>query len=523
MGNIYYVLTPPGVTVCLDGGTPAGHCSDFHGGKGEASYEHSFCSYHAAISPTAPVFGDANTILYGVVPWIAGGLGDSHLTEADQAQNGVACQDGGFDPSSTPPEKKETVREKGAKEIKEFEEKTKEEKEQQEAAEALQGPHQQEPNQASCPTSDGGCDVGLADLITNEIAVEQQNIVTNPMLDAWQDPAHNEVTDECRNLFLPTIGGGTSATEVPAAGTLFNQVLDGGKYYLNDTFNLAALRLSYPGVSCLTGVNLVPQFTAPNPVNAGEIVAFNGMESDVTLDAGISYTSGGAPQANYATYLWNFGDGTEGVAGYAPGAPACSSPWLSPCAASVFHAYAYGGTYVVTLTVTDVAGDKTAASQLVSVAGPTAPAPSGAPGSAASSSGGAAPKPTSAPPPRATAVVASRSLRNVLRKGLTVRYAVNERVAGHFEVLLAASLAHRLGLHGPQAAGLAPGTPPQIVIGKAILVTTGAGANTAHIQFGKSTASRLARLHNVTVLLRLIVRNSSAQSSTVLTAVTLSH
>ena len=31
MNTIYYVLTPPGVTVCLDAG--ATHCSDYSGGK----------------------------------------------------------------------------------------------------------------------------------------------------------------------------------------------------------------------------------------------------------------------------------------------------------------------------------------------------------------------------------------------------------------------------------------------------------------------------------------------------------
>ena len=63
MGTIYYVLTPPGVAACLDGGGATGHCSDFVGTIQEVefaeaeeletealiSYRHSFCSYHAAI------------------------------------------------------------------------------------------------------------------------------------------------------------------------------------------------------------------------------------------------------------------------------------------------------------------------------------------------------------------------------------------------------------------------------------------------------------------------------------------
>jgi hypothetical protein len=533
MGTIYYLLTPPGVTVCLDGGGAGGHCSDYVGVPGESSYEHSFCSYHADISPTNPTQGDANTILYGMIPWTAGGLGDSHLGPEDQQRRAFDCQDGGFDPSSLPlPEKKESPKTKNAKEEEEFNEKNLEEKEAQVRKEELEGPHQEEPNQIG-RGPDGGYDTGLADLIINQIAVEQQNIVTDPLLDAWQDSVRNEATDECRNRFALTTGGGSAANEQTGAGTLSNQSLHGNSYYLNDAFNLAALRLGYPGVACLTGVTLVPQFTAPTPVNAGETVAFDGMESTISLNAGISFSSGGAPQPNYATYLWNFGDGTPGLSGYAPGAPACSAPWLSPCAASAFHSYTYGGTYEVTLTVTDVGGNSASVTHPVTIVGPAAPSPGGGSGASGAgagagtgstgstgASGGAA---AGSITPTVTAAVSSHSLRTVLRRGLVVRYSVSERVTGHFDVLLARSLARRLGLHGLTATGLATGTPPQVVIGKAILVTTAGGRNTATIQFSKATASRLRRLHGVSLMLRLIVRNASTRSATVITTVTLTR
>ena len=51
--------------------TAPGHCSDSVEGSAE-SYENSFCSYHSDISPTNPVTGDGNTVLYGVIPWTAG-------------------------------------------------------------------------------------------------------------------------------------------------------------------------------------------------------------------------------------------------------------------------------------------------------------------------------------------------------------------------------------------------------------------------------------------------------------------
>jgi hypothetical protein len=102
----------------------------------------------------------------------------------------------------------------------------------------------------------------------------------------------------------------------------------------------------------------------------------------------------------------------------------------------------------------------------------------------------------------------------VLRSGLIVRYSVSEQVAGRFEVLLASSIARRLGLHGASAKGLAKGTAPQTVIAKAILVTTKGGRSTYTIKFSKTTAARLRRLHKVSLMLRLAVHNASSPTVT---------
>ncbi len=355
MGTIFYLLTPPGVTVCLDKGGPEGHCSDFSGTlteigvyeeakntyperlakydkedekykkevlpkyekelskykaekelyeetkekdekavppvpdteaepvaptepakpveptipvepAGYKDYQNSFCSYHSDINPGNPVNGGPGTILYASIPWIAGGLADGHINDE---VSGYDCQDGGFDPSSKPIEEKEKVKEKTAKEEEEFSEKSGEEKIKQEEAEIAAGPHQQEPNQVSCPTADGYCDTGLADLIISQIGSEQQNIVTDPLLDSWKDPSGDEVTDECRNFFAGgEMGGSVGANPETFAGTLSNQSLGGGSYYLNDAFNLAALKLPYPGIPCHAGISLEPKFTAPNTVNS---------------------------------------------------------------------------------------------------------------------------------------------------------------------------------------------------------------------------------------------------------------
>jgi PKD domain-containing protein len=535
MGTVFYVLTPPGVTVCLKGGGPSGHCSDYENISSE-SYENSFCSYHSDINPDNSSTGDASTILYATIPWTAGTIADGHMG-SDALLPGYMCQDGGYNPTSEPPEQKEKEKERTKKQEEEYNEGNGEQKRKILEAEALEGPHQEEPNQAIKPGADGTYDVGLADLIVNQIAVEQQNVVTDPLLNAWQDPAHNEATDECRDFFAPTLGGSVGANKAAGAGTLYNQTLDGGDYYLNTAFDLAALKLAYPGVPCITGVGLEPQFTAPNPVNSEEIVGFNGTESDVTLDWADEYPSTGLPKPTYAVYKWNFGDGTPEVTGYAPGGPPntpsslCEEPWRAPCAGSVFHTYQYGGLYNVSLTVTDVAGDTATVTHEVTVAGPTPPPTGGSETVAESSPGAGSPgatlpastPPASTPPassltappipgPVATAAAVSSSIKQVTHSGLVVRYTVNEQVAGHFEVLLSASLAHKLGISGRTATNLPAGFPKSLVIGQALLVTTKGGHSTVRIKFGKRTAKRLRRARKVTLTLRLVVRNASSKS-----------
>jgi hypothetical protein len=520
MSNLYYVLTPPGVTVCLDAGGAAGHCSDFEASEAEEgtekyateSYKNSFCSYHGAINPGNPVTGEPSTVLYAMIPWSAGGKGDGQLAPKDR-KYAYQCQDGAFDPTSKPIEQKEVP------------------------------PRQQEPNQSPCPSLDGFCDTGLADVIINQMAGEQLNATIDPLLNAWQDTAKNESTDECRNWFAPAAGSSSPGTE-SAAGSVSNQAINSRHYYLNTAFNRAATQLNYPAIFCLPGIRLEPSFTAPVSANAGEVIGFDGMESDVTLDENSSFEPEGTASPNYATFTWNFGDGSPTVSGFAPGAPPCETPWLTPCAASEFHSYQYGGPYTISLTVKDVAGNTAVATRTINVAGPLPPSKSGGSSGGSGSGSGSSGSSTTAtstttaassttgasakvvPPPLATAAAVTHSLRIALRKGLVIRYSVNEQVAGHFEVLLSRTIAHRLGISGSPAVGLPAGTPPQVIIGRAVLVTTSAGRGTVVIQFSKRTASRLARLHSVPLMLRLFVRNAASHSpatTTVLSTVTLSH
>ena len=354
MSAIYYLLTPPGVTVCLnEGGPTEGRCSDFTGKPieisryeeqenrypeklatyteeekaytkaheayvralakytaekktyeenkakavenkeqflqpepagppeppkepikpklpiapaGLASYTRSFCSYHGYIG------SGAATILYGMIPWTAGGFGDGHLSLPDES-DAFACQNGGYVPGKEAEEKQREPPETAAEEEKfnkqpgAVEQKfvvttnssttltkvTKAKAEKLVAGQEVTGtgipaattiveviaaeeeviiskpattsgtpeltfkalaaetqaelearqlpfleekeqgiakPFPQEPNQIGLGP-DGSYDHGLADLIINQIAVEQQNIITDPLLTAWQDNAPN--------------------------------------------------------------------------------------------------------------------------------------------------------------------------------------------------------------------------------------------------------------------------------------------------------------------------------------------
>ena len=238
-----------------------------------------------------------------------------------------------------------------------------------------------------CPSPDGGCDTGLADLIINQIAVEQQNIVTDPLLNAWQDPNGNEATDECRDWFAPVLGGNVGARKRPMPARSSTR-----RSWVTTT--TSTMPSTWPRSSCpIRGfpacrASRSYRSSLPQLRKRNEIVGFDGMESDISLNADTVFSPTGEPHTGYATYTWNFGDGSAPVVGYAPGAPLANSPgvspcgaaqWEAPCAASAYHSYKYGGTYEVTLTVTDVGGNTASVKEPVTVVGPPEPKPEPAP------------------------------------------------------------------------------------------------------------------------------------------------
>jgi hypothetical protein len=486
---VYYLLTPPGVTVCTGSGS-ASTCSNSHALEEEVSeieenktpgpVKTGICGYHSFIE-------GATKVPYVVQPWVAGSAGryilsSNPLVTSPDTPDVLSCQDNA---------------------------------------------QLNEPNQTGGLNEFGNYAEGLADVIVSNLSVEQQNVVVDPFLTGWyQDTTQAEQGDMCQFDFGP----GPTEPEQPNKETHAisrrNETINGNGYYVPWAFDSADLTAG-KGFSCWSGVTIDPYFTAANPVNAGDIVGFNS-ESQFTLAANTKGLPSDEPYIA-SVYTWDFGDGTK-VSG--------------PQDASEFHSYRYGGDYTVTLTIKDSGGNVGQTTRTITVVGPPPPGAEGSAGSTGSTSttttsptgtvtapGAGSPVVTpvageAAANPVATATIVSRSLKTAARKGLKVSYSVNEQVAGRFEVLISRSVAKRLGISGPAASGLAAGASAQVVLAKAILITTRAGRSTVAIQFSKAIARRLVRSHKLTFTLRLVVRNAASHSpatTTVMTAATLSH
>jgi hypothetical protein len=461
---VYYLLTPPGVTVCTDTGG-SGNCSN-----STATPANGICGYHSAINP-----GSAGQVIYAVQPWVAGVAGlfienESPLETSTPTEADFACQAG-------------------------------------------KAPLQ-EPNQLAELNPWGNYAEGLADVIVNDLSVEQSNIVVDPLLNGWyQTSTKDEQGDICQGDFGPKANEPQTPVETTHAASLVNEMINNHGYFIQWAFNSTWVT-SGKGMSCWQGESFQPHFTAPNPVNAGDVIGFDGTESLITLQAN---TKGLPADEPYVApiYSWDFGDGTSAS---------------GTNDASMFHSYQYGGTYDATLTVTDSARLSRSFSQPITVVGPPRPSdeggggggsstPASTPASAPSSAPGAA---AAAAQVTATQAVPPTSLASALRSGLVVHYSVSSQVAGRFEVLLASSIAKKIGLKGPAAKGLAKGTPAQVVIAKAILVTTKGGHSSYRIKFSKATAAHLHKLRNVSLMIRMIVHNAgSPVATTVLSTVNL--
>src|SRR5205823_5047526 len=136
----------------------------------------------------------------------------------------------------------------------------------------------------------------------------------------------------------------------------------------------------------------------PSDINQGDVVQFDGSTTDSTLIV---------PRAGYQ---WNFGDGTT-----------ATGP-------SVVHSYAKGGTYTVTLTVTDRGDNVKTLSQTIQVLGDNVlpvPAPTNTTPGAGGGSGSSSHTALSV-----HLQLLPQSLKSVLHNGIAVRVRSNNPANG---------------------------------------------------------------------------------------------
>jgi PKD repeat protein len=164
------------------------------------------------------------------------------------------------------------------------------------------------------------------------VSHEHNETITDPLGDGWIDSLGNEDGDECAWNFGSSLGG--------TPGAQWNQLINGDHYELQQEFsnedyaqnaaNGCALTQSLPTAS------LVVTTTRPA---VGLPMGFDGSGSSVAnVPNGIS------------NWTWNFGDGTATASGPTP-----------------THTYATGGSYPVTLSVTDTDGYTAQAAAWVTV------------------------------------------------------------------------------------------------------------------------------------------------------------
>jgi PKD repeat protein len=177
------------------------------------------------------------------------------------------------------------------------------------------------------PNGDAG------DLLVSSLSHEDNETITNPLLNAWYvSSTRSEDGDMCSSTgpfapdqgenplaYRPVLGGSASA------GTLYDQVLSGDRYYLQSEWSNGAGGCALrPGKASLTSA-----FTA----------SING--TSVQLNPAATTSSGG-----YSSETWDFGDGSPSAFTADPGHPA-----------EIAHTFPGPGVYNVSLTVVDRLGN----------------------------------------------------------------------------------------------------------------------------------------------------------------------
>ena len=272
--------------------------------------------------------------------------------------------------------------------------------------------------------------------------------MVNPGLNGWFALDGSEIND---NGCVPLSLGLDKATVGPST------------YYLQREFNNAGLMVDDPFVAaCAPSVGLDPQFVVPSPIDAGDVVQFDGAESRSTLLV---------PRSNFS---WSFGDGTSAVG------------------PSAVHSYTRGGTYTVTMKVIDRGGNVAISTQQVVVLGPSGQIvpPSVAPPTAQPGKSS-----TTHPALSVRVALAPQGLKGILRSGVALNVTSNQSANGILTLSIPRSAAKRAHISG--------GRSSSVVIGRGTVSGIHSGSNHLHVHLPKATAAKLKRLGHVTLTFRL--------------------
>ncbi len=285
--------------------------------------------------------------------------------------------------------------------------------------------------------------------------------IVDPGLNGWVAQDGSEIEDN--GVFPPGFGGQYRCT--PLADGLDTVTIGSSSqnpYYLQREFNnggaLESDPFTYQG--CAPVVTLSPTFVAPSAVDQGDVIELDGSATASTLII---------PNAGYQ---WTFGDGTT-----------ATGP-------SVVHSYSAGGTYNVTLKVTDRGGNTSTLVEPIVVLGANGQPspPSGGSGSGGSGSG-------SGNALQVHLQLQPQSLKAILRNGISVRVTSNAAANGIATVVISRKAAKRAHIKVGKAA--------TVRIGLGTVSSVQNGTITLHLHLSKTTAAKLRHLQHIAMTIRL--------------------
>lgn len=295
----------------------------------------------------------------------------------------------------------------------------------------------------------------VAGKLVSPLSQAELAALTDPAFNGWWNNIEGDEINDNGCIGLPN--------------GLDNVTVGANTYALQREFNNAgAIETDPNALPCSGTVNLVPQFIVPGPVDQGDNVIFDGSVTNSTLLV---------PNSDY---VWNFGDGTT-----------ASGP-------SVYHPYAKGGTYPVTLTVTDRGGNTATLTQTVQVLGsggqPVPPTTSSSSGAGSGGSSNAL---------KVQVRLMPQSLKAVLRNGMVMSVTSNKPANGIATVWIARAAAKK--------AGIQVGHSASVRIGLGTVSSIKNGTVLLRLHLSRTVAKKLSHLHHVAMTIRLSLVASGNQ------------